>query len=226
MEYISIELIPIICQYLTANEYLNLLLTCKRFGYNEWLKSIIYEQFTKVIIDDESEKHYLNNKLHRDKGPAVILKNGTKFWFKNGKLHNENGPAIVKPNGTKKWLINGKYHRLDGPAVIQKDGMNAFYQNNGRDVYLSCVTWVVDSKQWYKDGQPHRLDGPAAEYSNSSTKEWWVNGQRHRFFGPAIEDEYVGSEFYLYNKHLSSAHRMIIQGLPILLLLYLGFMKN
>jgi hypothetical protein len=43
--------------------------------------------------------------------------NGTKHWLLNEKLHREDGPAIVRPNGTKAWYLNGKRHREDGPAI-------------------------------------------------------------------------------------------------------------
>ena len=45
--------------------------------------------------------------LHREAGPAVILKNGSKLWFQNGDLHRTDGPAVTWGNGTKEWWING-----------------------------------------------------------------------------------------------------------------------
>jgi hypothetical protein len=51
---------------------------------------------------------WLNDKRHREDGPAVERANGTKQWWLNGKVHREDGPAIEWANGTKKWFLNGK----------------------------------------------------------------------------------------------------------------------
>jgi hypothetical protein len=51
---------------------------------------------------------YLNDKLHREDGPAVEYANGSKFWYLNGKLHREDGPAIEWADGDKSWHLNGK----------------------------------------------------------------------------------------------------------------------
>jgi len=107
---------------------------------------------------------YKNNVFHRDDGPAVIYRSGSKAWYKNGKLHHRvDGPTIIYSNGGKAWYKNGELHRDDGPAVIYSDG----------------------TKEWYKNGERHRDDGPAIIYSNGS-KEWYKNGERHREDGPAV----------------------------------------
>ena len=36
-----------------------------------------------------TKKWYLNNKLHREDGPAVEYTNGDKVWYLNGKLYSE-----------------------------------------------------------------------------------------------------------------------------------------
>jgi hypothetical protein len=51
---------------------------------------------------------YLNDKFHREDGPAVEFANGTKWWYLNDKLHREDGPAIEDTNGNKRWFLNGK----------------------------------------------------------------------------------------------------------------------
>lgn len=55
------------------------------------------------IIDCNIWRHYVNDKLHREDGPAAINEYGSKFWLKNGKLHREDGPAIEYSDGTKEW---------------------------------------------------------------------------------------------------------------------------
>jgi hypothetical protein len=81
----------------------------------------------RYIDHDRTIKWYLNDKLHREEGPAVEYANGLLIWYKNGKLHREGGPAVEYSDGTKQWFLNGKYHREDGPAIEYTDGSKAWY---------------------------------------------------------------------------------------------------
>ena len=87
-------------------------------------------QQPKHIVDKSgrSEKWLLNDKLHREDGPAWIEydKNGKvveERWYLNGIRHRENGPAYIKYKGgavlQEQWVINGDLHREDGPAWIK-----------------------------------------------------------------------------------------------------------
>jgi hypothetical protein len=61
-------------------------------------------------IDEYGTKcWYLDDKLHREGGPAEEWADGTKRWFLNGMLHREDGPAEEWADGTKRWYLNGKY---------------------------------------------------------------------------------------------------------------------
>ena len=63
----------------------------------------------KVNVYDNGSKYwYLNDKQHREDGPAVERADGTKFWFLNDKLHREDGPAFEYASGGKEWYLNGK----------------------------------------------------------------------------------------------------------------------
>jgi hypothetical protein len=63
----------------------------------------------KIEVDPYGTKHwYLNDKLHREDGPAVEYTDGEKEWYLNNVLHREDGPAIEWSNGTKFWYLNGK----------------------------------------------------------------------------------------------------------------------
>ena len=63
----------------------------------------------KVKVYDNRDKHwYLNDKLHREDGPAVECANGNKYWYRDGKLHREDGPAEEHTNGYKAWYLNGR----------------------------------------------------------------------------------------------------------------------
>ena len=85
-----------------------------------------------TILKDGTKEWWLNNKLHREDGPAVEYPDGTKWWYLNGKLHREDGPAVESPDGTKKWYLNNKIHREDGPALEWADGTKKWYLNSYR----------------------------------------------------------------------------------------------
>ena len=63
----------------------------------------IYEDFNR------NKYWYLNDKYHREGGPAIEYANGAKSWYKNGKLHRDDGPAFESVNGSTEYWYNGKY---------------------------------------------------------------------------------------------------------------------
>ena len=78
-----------------------------------------------------------------------VYTNGDKYWYLNDKLHREDGPAIEFNDGTKKWFLNGELHREDGPAIKWGDGWHGdkywfFKSKHHRD----------GSKHWYLNGKP------------------------------------------------------------------------
>jgi len=52
---------------------------------------------------------------------------GDRFWWLNDKLHREDGPAIESASGYKEWCLNGKLHRRDGPAMEYANGHNRWF---------------------------------------------------------------------------------------------------
>jgi len=72
---------------------------------------------------------YLDNKLHREDGPAVEWVNGDKCWYLNDTLHRVDGPAVEYVNGGKYWYQHGKLHRDDGPAIEFANGSKCWYLN-------------------------------------------------------------------------------------------------
>ena len=63
----------------------------------------------KPIFDNRIKQWRLNNKLHREDGPAYEWIDGSKFWYLNGLLHREDGPAIeYARSGSKRWFYHGK----------------------------------------------------------------------------------------------------------------------
>ena len=63
--------------------------------------------YTVNVYDNGSKSWYINDKLHREDGPAAEYANGSKHWYLNGKLHRKDGPAIEDANGSKSWYLNG-----------------------------------------------------------------------------------------------------------------------
>jgi len=63
---------------------------------------------TVKVHDNGDKAWYLNDKLHREGGPALECANGNKFWYKNDEYHREDGPAEEYANGYKEWYINGE----------------------------------------------------------------------------------------------------------------------
>ena len=59
-----------------------------------------------------------------------VYEDGDKSWYLNDKLHREDGPAVEWPNGYKSWYLNGQRHREDGPAVERADGSKFWYLND------------------------------------------------------------------------------------------------
>ena len=49
------------------------------------------------------------------------------IWYKDGKQHREDGPAVITKDGTKQWMVHGKRHRDGGPAVEGKNGYETWW---------------------------------------------------------------------------------------------------
>ena len=84
----------------------------------------------KVIVNQNKTKWFLNEKLHREDGPAIEYIDGTNAWYLNDKLHREDGPAIEYPDGNKYWFLNDQLHRTDGPAIVNANGAKIWYLND------------------------------------------------------------------------------------------------
>ena len=73
---------------------------------------------------------------------------GSKFWYINDKRHREDGPAIERARGDKCWYINGKLHREDGPAVEHANGNKWWYINDKE--YADAQQWAKAVLQMQK----------------------------------------------------------------------------
>ena len=60
----------------------------------------------------------------RNKKPICqTYPNGTKYWWLNGKLHRESGPAIVYKDDIAKYFLNGEqYTEPDFYRELHKRG--------------------------------------------------------------------------------------------------------
>lgn len=90
-------------------------------------------KITKLIFDKggQAERYEWwdeKGRNHREDGPAIIYKEGTKMWFIDGLLHREDGPAVEQSNKNS-WYLHGRLHREGGPAIICKNGHKEWYLN-------------------------------------------------------------------------------------------------
>ena len=60
---------------------------------------------------------------------TVKVDDGNYFWYLDDKRHREDGPAIEFVSGTKEWWLNDLRHRKDGPAIEYAGGAKAWYLN-------------------------------------------------------------------------------------------------
>jgi hypothetical protein len=65
--------------------------------------------------------------------------NGDKFWYLNDKLHREDGPAVEYSNGDKSWYLNGKQLT----EAEHKAATSPKVTCNGKEVVIDGVTYVL-----------------------------------------------------------------------------------
>ena len=145
-------------------------------------QSFKIDMFGNKIYKDEK------GRFHREDGPAIIYKDGTKKWYKHGLLHREDGPAVIYSNGFKKWYLDGieyskkefeeeicielKYPQIDPLGnQVWRNKKGKYHRENGPAVICKDGT-----KEWYLNGIRHNLNGPAVIYSNGF-KEYWIDGE-------------------------------------------------
>jgi len=67
-----------------------------------------YKTYEVLVYTTGNKSWYIDEKLHREDGPAIEFADGTKEWYLNDKLHREDGPAREYANGDKYWYLNDK----------------------------------------------------------------------------------------------------------------------
>jgi len=109
------------------------------------------------------EEWYLNDKRHREDGPAIQrwYESGQKYeeWYLNNKEHREDDPSCQNwyENGQKRyeyWYLNNKIHREDGPSYQQwlYNGQKNYEEWSLNGNYYKREEWVEELK---KIGSPH-----------------------------------------------------------------------
>lgn len=92
----------------------------------------------KFIIDlyKGATYNYKDGLLHSDNDePAILHKNGNKFWYKNGKIHRENGYAIEYVSGQKHYVYDGHH------CPNQK-----YFENYIKNIKLTKVNCIEHNK--------------------------------------------------------------------------------
>ena len=84
--------------------------------------------------------HFYNGLLHKEDGPAVLYRDGTKEWWFNGIRHNNNGPAIVTGSHSI-FIKNGKVDRYT----------TTWSPNNGEKKILLDKDFIINSIIRIKD---------------------------------------------------------------------------
>jgi len=132
-----------------------------------------------VISTNGIKYHYLNDKFHREDGPAKEWRNGDKEWFLNGILHREDGPAIDFANGDKIYCKMGLIHREDGHAIEKAD--------RKREYYIDDI--CIDSLEFRRiKNSPYYLNG-----LNYSQEEYLQEIKRIKSLGYILSNIKKGS---------------------------------
>ena len=98
-------------------------------------------EYTVKVYADGTKFWYLNDKAHREDGPAVEYGDGSKYWHLNGKRHREDGPAVELANGYKDWYLNGK-------ELTEQEHKKATTKAtcDGKEIEIDGVTYVLNLK--------------------------------------------------------------------------------
>ena len=73
-------------------------------------------EYTVKVYDNGDKQWFLNNKRHREDGPAVEYIDGTKYWFLNGTKYTEQ-EFNEKMNPSAKELSISEISKLLGYEV-------------------------------------------------------------------------------------------------------------
>ena len=104
-----------------------------------------YIKYEVHVYADGDNFWHLNDKLHREDGPAIERANGTKVWYLNDKLHREDGPAVEYADGGKSWYLNGKCLTED-EFNIKMNAKNNRQDCTDRVIEIDGVEYILKKK--------------------------------------------------------------------------------
>jgi len=113
---------------------------------------------TKIINNDGDTYYLLNDDLHNDAGPALILNNGTEIYFDRGYRHRVGGPAESWAGGEKRWYQNDELHNEDGPAIVtpytdKGDCWEAWYLHDNQIVHPETFSSMEEWFEYLNDNE-------------------------------------------------------------------------
>lgn len=166
------------------------------------------------FIEDEGTYIYLKKGIrrHREDGPALIDKEGNKYWWQNDKKHRLDGPAIEFHDGKVEYWIDDVHYSKESYLKKIEELKTMFKPKTTKPkdilalekagIGIPCFVDEIDvpddfagccyieeyqAYYWLDECQErHRLDGPAI-VCDDGRKEWHVHDLLHRIDGPAIE---------------------------------------
>jgi hypothetical protein len=68
---------------------------------------------------------------------GLTIIDGNKSWYLNDRLHRDDGPAVEYDNCYKSWWQHGQLHRADGPAIEYADGTTKYWYYKGKQIFCS-----------------------------------------------------------------------------------------
>jgi hypothetical protein len=203
------------------------------YKYNHYNKELsinkirYYNYGVLYRVDDksfsENTTYYKDGLIHREDGPAKILKNKSSYtqkervtetWYKKGNIHRDNGPAVqMTEDGEiirQEWLINNTHHNFPGPAIVTKDFEYYYFYGKrhkiGGPAYISRTC-----KMWFINDINHNPNGPCVIKTEKGTliKEWRdKDGRYHRVDGPAIErinnGKITTAKYFIHGRELKT----------------------
>ena len=91
-----------------------------------WLNKLLGKPYYKLYKNGDIY-WYINDRFHREDGPAIEYANGNKSWYLNGYLHREDGPAIENADGTTEYWVNDNYiTQLDNKRIYGKENLQKY----------------------------------------------------------------------------------------------------
>jgi hypothetical protein len=152
----------------------------QRLSKEEWLCLTDHKYSGSVSFGIENDKvsFFKDGNFHREFGPAIIDKDGTRMWYKEGKLHREDGPALISYDEVK-WAIDGQI--FDAQCVEFEEAKKRYHelqQRKDRPVESPHIRKTLGLKEYAEAFLI--VNAEDDDYSWIISRE--VEGKRQSFF--------------------------------------------